>query len=217
MKSFYFNARPFETRLLKHHTDGSWEGYSYKWDADGKDASAGECKNCHTVAAGLALGPEIAQINGNFTYPATGRTANQLETWSAIGLFNGPLPADKPSLADYTNTTLPAADRARSYLHANCSFCHRPDNTNTQANMDLRYRTAFAGMNICNAPPVSNAGDLGVAGAKLFTPGKPALSIIPLRMRSRPTNQMPPLGTNIAHGVGFNAVEVWIRQTTACP
>ena len=39
------------------------------------------------------------------------------------------------------------------------------------AGVGLRYRTPFANMNICNASPV--AGDLGVAGAKLFTPGKP--------------------------------------------
>ena len=80
--------------------------------------------------------------------------------------------------------------------------------------MDFRFRAKFADMGICNKDPKD---PLGIVGAKLFTPGNPARSIIPLRMSSRPQNQMPPLATNIVHTLGVNAIKAWISQTTACP
>ena len=51
------------------------------------------------------------------------------------------------------------AERARAYLHTNCSQCHRPGGST--AAMDLRYTTALVATNACDAPPQS--GDLGLA------------------------------------------------------
>lgn len=241
MKRFQFNYKPFETRLLKRHTDGTWAGYSYQWNADGKDAtlvpsggrtiqvvnnggktidwrlpSRGECLVCHTRAAKDTIGPEIAQINGAFKYPTTGITANQLVTWDHIGLFRGPLPAPVetlPSLANYDDTTLPVTARARSYLHANCAACHRPGNP-IRATMDLRFQAATPDMKVCNAKP--NIGDLGIVGAKLLYPGRPDLSILRERIRIRGDNQMPPLGSGIVHPMGVNVVSNWIRSPGVC-
>jgi glucose/arabinose dehydrogenase len=107
-KSFSLAGERIETRLFVRHDDGGWAGYSYEWDADGKDAtwvpggkarqiagqtwtypSSAQCLRCHTQAAGSSLGLELAQLNGPLTYPG-GNTANQLATLEHIGMFAAP-------------------------------------------------------------------------------------------------------------------------------
>ncbi|HEY8540210.1 MAG TPA: PQQ-dependent sugar dehydrogenase, partial [Steroidobacteraceae bacterium] len=147
MKHFRRGNRLLETRLLMRHPDGVWGGYSYEWNAQQTDAtlvrggaqrvidgqpwifpSEAQCAQCHTNAAGRSLGLETAQMNRDFTYAQTNRTANQLTTLSAIGVLTPPV-ADasaEPAMPDPMDTSAPLAERARAYLHANCSNCHRP-------------------------------------------------------------------------------------------
>ena len=150
LKNFRLNNQLIETRLLMRHPDGIWAGYTYEWNdaqtaatrvVGGKTRSVqgqtwiypseGACLQCHTAAAGFALGPEIPQLNGPLLYPTTGRTANQLDTLAGVGLLSAPLPAPSaslPALVDPTDTNAPLGDRARAWLHTNCSQCHRPKN-----------------------------------------------------------------------------------------
>ncbi|MBT8117219.1 MAG: PQQ-dependent sugar dehydrogenase, partial [Gammaproteobacteria bacterium] len=184
LKHFRLYGSLIETRFVLRRADGSWAGYTYEWNAsrtdaqlvdlDGKDVvidgqtwhypSSAECLACHTLAAGGSLGPEALQLNRTYTYPSTGRTANQLDTFDAIGLLSAPLDPDLKSTALVTPDAQAALElRARSYLHANCANCHRPGGT-SQASMDLRYDTPFTGMGICNAVPQN--GDLGITDAR---------------------------------------------------
>jgi glucose/arabinose dehydrogenase len=113
VKRFDLGGQPIETRLLMRHPDGVWAGYTYEWNDAGTAAtrvvggkvrpvggqdwiypSEGECMACHTTVAGFALGPETAQLNRDFRYPSTGRTASQLATLEHINLFTGVLPGD---------------------------------------------------------------------------------------------------------------------------
>ncbi|QNT69327.1 PQQ-dependent sugar dehydrogenase [Defluviicoccus vanus] len=243
IKEFSFNGKPHETRLLKHHTDGSWAGYSYAWRADLSDAdlvptegktasvktdsgsyidwgfpSQAQCLVCHTEAANFALGPEILQLNhiSPTAYTQTGRFGNELSSWAAIGMFDAPLPAavaDLPTLADLSNSSVSNTLRARSYLHANCSGCHRP-NGPTRASLDFRYTTTTSGMNACNVAP--SAGDLGVTGAMPLTVKKPQKSLVYLRMNRRDTNQMPPLGTKLIDPSGTKLIYGWINRDDVC-
>ena len=85
-KDFSLAGQLIETRLFMRHPDGVWAGYTYEWNPaetaatrviGGKTRqvggqewiypSEGECMQCHTNAAGFALGPEIAQLNGDLT------------------------------------------------------------------------------------------------------------------------------------------------------
>src|SRR5262249_37860974 len=151
-----------ETRLYMRHDDGGWAGYSYEWLDDQSDAvllpsskarplgsqtwyypSRADCTRCHNDAAGHTLGPEIGQLNGDFTYPTTNRTSNQLATLEHIGMFSKPLGAAPSQLARYPDplgTSAPEG-RARAYLHANCSICHRPSGPGGGA-FDIRFATA---------------------------------------------------------------------------
>jgi hypothetical protein len=88
--------------------------------------SRAECMLCHTMPAKFVLGVNTLQMNRDFDYG--GVVDNQLRAWEHAGLFTKPLPAppDKlPGLADYGDVTKDLNRRARSYLHANCSHCHR--------------------------------------------------------------------------------------------
>ena len=63
-------------------------------------------------------------------------------------MFDGPLPGeikDLNALPDPVNSWnyVAAARRARSYLHANCSFCHRPGNE-LRATLDFRFDRSVA-------------------------------------------------------------------------
>jgi len=233
VKQFRLGGKRIETRLLMRHTDGSWGGYTYEWNdtetaatrvKGGKLKPVGaqtwlypsdsQCLQCHTGAAGRTLGPETAQQNGPITYPATGRTANQLVSLEAIGVLTLPSPAN--TLPAYPNPfgAAPLEQRARAYLHSNCSNCHRPGGP-TPVQLDFRYSTPLAQVGVCNVTP--SAGDLGITGAKLVAPGSPATSIVLERVKRTDLNRMPPLGRFIQDPQGVQLLTDWIAQLPGCP
>lgn len=235
-KEFSQDQARIETRLLVLHDDGQWGGYSYAWNADQTDAElveggasfplpsqqqwaipdGGECARCHTPVAGGSLGLENGQLNLDLAYDLTGRTSNQILTLDHIGMFAAS-PGDPATLVVYPPVEDPVAtveERARAYLHANCSQCHRPDGpTNTP--LDLRFSTPLVDTQTCGAEP--EHGDLGVIGAKIITPGDPEASLVSLRMHRRDANQMPPLATSLVDEVGVGVIDEWITSLTGCP
>lgn len=235
MKQFSHQGSPVETRLFMRHPDGVWAGYSYRWRADLSDAdllttsdtrdlggqtylfpSRDQCLRCHSEAAGHALGPETAQLNRDFTYPSTGRTDNQVDTFDAISMFNPALgvPASElPRLADPADTLANLTGRARAYLHANCAGCHRPGGP-ARGEMDLRWQTPFGSMNICGLP--ARLGDLGVAGARILDPGDPAGSVLALRMKDLGDKRMPPLASTVVDTAGTALIDAWIAAANSC-
>ncbi len=235
VKNFRLDGRLVETRHLMRHPDGVWAGYTYEWNAaeteatrvrGGKTVTIGgqewafpseaQCMECHTSAAGFALGAEDAQLNRVFTYPATGRAANQLETLNHILAFASPLasPADTlPSMPDAADTSAPLGDRARAYLHTNCAQCHRPG-APTPSAMDLRYTTALPATNACGESPL--VGDLDVPNARLIAPGDAARSLVVNRAGRRDVHGMPPVGSTEIDDVGVGLLTAWINQLASC-
>jgi mono/diheme cytochrome c family protein len=171
---------------------------------------------CHTAAAGFSLGLEIDQLNGSLTYAATGRTANQLATLEHIDMFTAPLPgppASLPALADPGNSGRSLTDRARAYLQTNCAQCHRPGGP-TPSGIDLRATTALGAMNVCDAPP--QAGDLGIANARLIAPGDASRSVLHARLSRRDVNGMPPVGSTVVDTSGAALMTSWINSLISC-
>src|SRR5262249_19747556 len=144
LKELSLAGKRVETQLLARGTDGGWSGYSYAWNDTETEAilvpEAGGarqigrdvwvflpridgCLACHNSAAGVSLGLEVGQLNRTHQWDTV--VAGQLETFEHIGLFDAPMPA-VPTLAPPDDLGRPLADRARSYLHATCSECHRP-------------------------------------------------------------------------------------------
>jgi hypothetical protein len=64
---------------------------------------------------------------------------------------------------------------------------------------------------------VPDKGDLGVAGAKLLSPGAPATSVLHQRLLAQPPYRMPPLATSRPDTGGAALIEAWITQLSACP
>lgn len=236
VKQFRLGGELVETRLLMQHPDGVWAGYSYRWDAQlgdgvlveggavesiqGQDwifPSTAQCNVCHTAAAGNTLGLEDAQLNRNFTYPSTGRTANQLVTLSDIFVLNGILlnPPAPVTLVDPSDSAESLDDRARSYLHTNCSQCHRPGGPAQATDLDLRRGTALGQTGACDQPPQN--GDLGLgAAARIIAPGNAALSVLPERMNRRDAAGMPPLASSLVDDAGVTLIESWIDGLGSC-
>jgi uncharacterized repeat protein (TIGR03806 family) len=242
LKSFGFDSKLVETRLLVALPDGTWVGYSYQWD-EGQTgatlvASAGasvsfntgtrtvdwtypsrrDCTECHTRSAGWTLGPETAQMNRVPVTAAAG-AGNQIDNFTAAGLFDSPpaKPYKAPLVTPYGgqlgSPTATVTERARSYLHANCGFCHRPDGEFNS--VDLRHDTAFQDTGLCNAVPAN--GTQGVENATNLTPGHPELSTTWLRMATLDKGRMPPLASAVVDEEALDLVSAWIGGVQACP
>jgi uncharacterized repeat protein (TIGR03806 family) len=232
MKQFSLAGSLVETRLFVLHEDGHWAGYSYAWN--GADAawvrggsvaevagqewtfpSAAMCLACHTQAAGGTLGPELGQLNGDFSYPSTGRVANQLRTLDHIGILD--LGGAEPDTLDLIPDPFGSEDlhkRARAWLHTNCSFCHQPGGLGG-GDADLRFSTPGTAMQICDVAPTS--GDLGIEDALLLAPGEPDRSVLLSRISRRDAYAMPPLASSLVDDDGVALVREWIESMAACP
>jgi uncharacterized repeat protein (TIGR03806 family) len=235
MKNFRLDDQLIETRLFMRHPDGVWAGYSYEWNAQGNDATLvrggkqkpidgqtwiypneAQCVQCHTEAAGDSLGLETRQLAFNIRYPQTGRDAHQLVTLDGINTLSPPIanPGGVTPYPDPSGSAGTLTERARAYLHTNCSQCHRPGGP-TPSNMDLRYGTALANTNACNAVP--EEGDLGIANARLIAPGAPDRSLIPTRMNRRGVPEaMPPLASTLVDTAGVKLIRDWITSLASC-
>ena len=234
LKQFRRDGRLLETRLLMRHDDGLWGGYTYVWRADQSDADLIEgdtqvpgtdwvapgrdtCLQCHTQAAGRTLGLESAQLNRRTSYPRTGRSGNQIDTLSAIGMFSDPVTTSAASsltaLVDPYDASAPIEAAARAYLHTNCAQCHRAGGTTGSA-MDLRFHLALPGMNICNVDP----RDPDHSQQRLLSPGMPNLSAIAQRPKSLEAGvRMPPLASSVVDTTGTTRLDDWIEQLSGCP
>lgn len=230
IKNFILDGQYLETRLFMRHVSG-WGGYSYKWLQDQSDATLvegadsvivdgfehliptrGQCFECHTTGAGITLGPEASQMNHNFTYP-NGNSGNQLSAlFDATYLDSMPTGEQISPLVDIGDTQATVAQRARSYLHSNCSGCHRPGGTAPQ--MDFRIRTALSNSMACDQTP--NNGDLGINNARIIAPGDSARSVLLARMQTLDANRMPPLATQVVDQIAAGVIEQWIDSLSGC-
>lgn len=184
--------------------------------------SSSDCLRCHNQSTAGALGFDLYHLNHNVD--TNGGTQNQILTLKNLQIFTGSEGAigsasdlaKLPALPDPYNGNLSLETRARSYLHTQCADCHNPTNTARQGNLDLRYETPFAKMRLCNEAPTQ--GDLGIANAKLLTPGDPKTSLLWIRL-APPDKQkrMPPLATNRLDEAGSELIKAWISTIKSCP
>lgn len=226
VKSFSVDGRRVETRLLVQHDIEDWVGYSYAWNAQGTDAelvdgnrladvgngkrwyfpSTSDCGACHTPAAGYTLGLETRQLLG----PSQSAALSALDAKTASTVDR----ATVTPLAPLDAAAATPEARARSYLHSNCSICHREGSVAGSAELDLRFDTPLAQTGLCAE---AKAGDFGVTGARVLAPGAPERSVIALRMRATDERRMPKLASRIVDDAGVAAVEAWIKSLSSCP
>jgi uncharacterized repeat protein (TIGR03806 family) len=229
-----------ETRFLVCTAGGGKYGVTYRWNSEGTDAnlltsgqienfpvtlangstesrrwdypSRADCMQCHTAAAGQALGVQTSPLNGNFHYEATGRTANQLTTFNALGMFDRTLSTTE--LANFIesraigDTTAPVEHRVRSYLDMNCAHCHRPGGT--VSFFDARLGTPLALQGIVNGT-LQGHFQFDPAG-RYIKPGDTSLSALHFRMGAVGNGMaMPPLSKNLIDQDAVSLLQQYIQ------
>jgi hypothetical protein len=233
VKEFYVGDQQVETRLVTRGEADEYRAFTYVWDAAGTDGvrrddgavvrtmggdwivpTQDECFECHTDVAGYTLGLENRQLAGTLTYSSTGRKADQLDTLASIGFI--PRQDDVEPLSSYDDEERSVESLARSYLHANCSHCHRPGGA-TGGDADLRYQVSLAAMGVCNEAP--REGDpTPEENGLLLAPGDAERSILYLRPSTKdPKWRMPTIATRAVDAVGTALVRAWIESLEACP
>jgi uncharacterized repeat protein (TIGR03806 family) len=232
------NAKRVETRLMVRFPD-EWEVYTYLWtedeseallikygdlveiaftDAEGQPAmqnykvpSLEQCGSCHSRDNVLkTLGPVSPQMNT--LVEREGETINQMHWLESLGLFDAALPdlSGLPVLIDPLGDEGTLDQRARSYLHANCSHCHRQDGG--AGISGLRYvawEQEPIHLGVCKPPAAAGAASGGLPYD--IVPGAPDESIVVYRMQSLdPEVKMPELPSQVLNPEGIALISEWI-------
>jgi hypothetical protein len=169
-----------------------------------------ECTLCHTMSAKYVLGVNTLQSNRDHDYG--GVVANQLATFEHIGLFSKPLPERPeklPKLVDYHDATQPLEARARSYLHANCSHCHRKWGGGN-ADFQLLFSQPLKEAGLLNVKP--GHGDFNLKDPRLIVPGEADRSLIHHRMTRLGLGRMPHIASNVVDREGVALIRDWIES-----
>jgi uncharacterized repeat protein (TIGR03806 family) len=183
----------------------------------------GDCATCHTEAAGHTLGPELRQFSGQ---PVPERTRALIEDdASHEGDFVSWLVENEYLYPEYDLQRVrtlegkvmeaPTSDgqidrRARSYLHSNCSGCHRAGGTG-RVDMDLSMMVSLEEMNVCDKPVEAGALFQNIPDFKVVDPGDPMNSSLYRRMQVRNLFQMPPLASHVVDEEGSGVIRQWIE------
>jgi uncharacterized repeat protein (TIGR03806 family) len=174
-----------------------------------------DCLTCHTANAGGVLGVKTRQMNRPFKYPS-GVSDNQLRTWNHLGLF-APGFKDEDlrsfaTLASADDASRTLEDRARSYLDANCSQCHRPGGT--VANFDARYDTPLTRQALIDGPVLI---DQGIDRPRVISPHDVWRSIAFMRANTVGDIKMPPLARETIDQKGMQLLKDWINNLPGRP
>ena len=237
-------VKRLETRFLICTAGGGKYGITYKWNAAGTDAalmnsgleesysvalagggteqrtwsypSRADCLLCHNTASGQALGVRTHALNRSYHYDATGRDANQLETFNSLGMFDRTLTAAE--LANFIEAraiddeSAPIEHRVRSYLDSNCSHCHRPDGTvsyfDARLGTPLNVQWLIDGM-------IQGHFSLGPDG-RYLKPGDAELSALHVRLSNVGNGAaMPPLAKNVVDQKAVDLLQEYLESLTA--
>ncbi|MBA3312012.1 MAG: hypothetical protein H0T47_01790 [Planctomycetaceae bacterium] len=229
--------RKVETRVLLVKQGGHVVGATYLWNREGTDANLQlerrtlplrwarkspaaevafdyhvpgfrDCVVCHN-RENPVLGVNPLQLN----HAVDGE--NQLVTLSRIGVFakryDPPAATSLAILSPLDDPDATLDHRARSYLHANCSFCHSGEGTR-RIDLDLRLSdpsrpAAFVG----ESPRLSYVQVDGRASRHLISPGDPEDSAIYRRLRTTHREvAMPYLGRVRPDAAALRVMRDWI-------
>ena len=231
---------PVETRFIVKTPDGAY-GLTYRWRADRSDAdlvemsgadthfavtvdgqedlqpwrfpSRQECLNCHNETAGWALGFSTRQLNVG---DQLGRLV--LEGRLTPGWAPGAM-AGLPRLSRAEDESVSLGDRFKSYLDANCAYCHQPGGTG-RGEWDGRFSVPLEASGIINGSVV---GDLGIEGARVIKPQDASRSILFRRIADMNGHQlpsphhMPPLATFQLNRGATNLISRYIESLEVAP
>jgi uncharacterized repeat protein (TIGR03806 family) len=169
-----------------------------------------DCLACHNSNTSGVLGLKARQLNRTFTYPS-GVADNELRAWNHIGMFAPKIDAAElaniPALAAADDAARSLQDRARSYLDANCSQCHRPGGT--VAYFDARYDTPPEKQDLVDGPVLI---DQGIDRPRIISPHDIWRSIAFMRVNTVDDIKMPPVARETVDQGGVKLLKDWIMS-----
>ncbi len=242
MQTLSLEGRRIETQIsLKD--GGEWRYLTYRWNEAQSDADLvpeegadveltlqngekqtwrfpgrAECTACHTQRGMFALSLTFGQLNRDFDYSAMGGgTMNQLEAMRELLWFPNmkhlPDSATLEVLPDPADETISLEDRARAYLHVNCTHCHRETGLGGRAQFQLMNWLPNERTETIDGRPLVGLPGVPLEEARLIAPGDPGRSEIYRRIETREAGRMPLLGNH--HTVdkeGAELIRRWIES-----
>ena len=178
-----------------------------------------QCLQCHSQWPQYAVGFNLSQLNRN-VMSDSGSHVNQLAQLSRTGhlvrralddTVQPPYDARSAAAEDrlpdpFDTAAAPLTARARSYLHANCSHCHR-FNGGGIVGLDLLFNKTVAEARILESPI---RGDFGLPEARIVAPGHPERSTLYFRMAKFGRDRMPHVGSERPDEAGLQLIADWI-------
>ena len=227
-KEFRLNDILLETRFYLHRSQDDWAGYTFRWNHRVGDAllvespettrfgaqpwlfpGPSQCPQCHTAAAGRSLGVEISQLLN-----PSDSGVSLIDSWVEAGRLDSSALSDYEPLPSLADKTAPIGERARAYLHANCSHCHQPSN-GLRVSLDLRLQTPLSQTGLCAAPQLDA---FGLEDARIVAAGRAEDSVLLHRVSSTAAGvRMPPLATSIIDQMATGVLRDWINDLDECP
>ena len=173
--------------------------------------SRNQCITCHNEPSGGVLGPKAHSLNGNITYPKSGVTDNQLRTLNHLQLFNREMSEDEilqiRSSVSLFDEEANNEMKVRSYIDANCSFCHQPNGVETD--FDARFSTHLLNQKIIDGHIVSRNS---IIDASVIAPNDTLHSEMFRRVKETSAIKMPPLGRDIVDKEFVKILRAWILE-----
>ena len=191
---------------FRHTPAGSVRGEprEINWHANAEN----ECRMCHNAGSGFVLGFVPNQLDRS-SAATDQKRIRQLESLSrrkVIAAATRPSEDSPGRLVDPHDETQSLNDRARSYLHGNCSSCHHPGG-NAIVSFYLRRELPFASLKTDKGTGI---GTFGLENAKLIVPGDPYRSVLLYRMSKLGYARMPYIGSRAVDSRGVALIEEWI-------
>lgn len=173
------------------------------WHANAEN----ECRMCHNAGSGFVLGFVPNQLDRAIRASNESRQ-NQLDSLASKKVIaRASRPGDpRGKLVDPHDETQSLNDRARSYLHGNCSSCHHPGG-NAIVSFYLRREMPFLDLKTNKGTGI---GTFGLEHAKLIVPGDPYRSVLLYRMSKLGYARMPYIGSRVVDSRGVALIEKWI-------
>ncbi|MFT5129649.1 MAG: glucose/arabinose dehydrogenase/mono/diheme cytochrome c family protein [Rhodothermales bacterium] len=234
MQTLSLHGRRIETQISMNDA-GVWRFLSYRWNTEQTDAelvpeagaeveladgkpwrfpSRAECAACHTHVTGFVPGVNLAQLNRSFDYHALGgKPMNQILMFRELGFLpkNYRLPAKELVVPQADDESASLEDRARAYLHVNCSHCHRETGLGGRADFSLVGWMTNEGSKVIGGMPLVGLPDSAPA-TRLLVPGFPQHSDIYRRMATDGPGRMPLFGTSTVDKEGAELIRRWIES-----
>jgi uncharacterized repeat protein (TIGR03806 family) len=238
--------RIMETRFLIKRSDTAWEGYSYMWDRERKDAflldssevesypmqpgavdASGASVHRHTfpdrsqclLCHNANAGRTLGLQTGrmNTDHDYDGFVENQLHAMSYVGLFSDALPAAPDALPRFPQ---PADQSAPLEARARSwlyANCSHCHQPGGPTPVTLDFRFETAFADTHSCGVTPRFAITQITNAQIINPGSSAHSELFFRLSRRDQNQMPPIATLITDPVGVDVMQRWIDSLTACP